>query len=156
MPAKSVTREKEIMRELERILTERVNAATQLVRNEAVRQLNRSQATRRTKGGNIVGLDPSKPGEPPKRVSSRLIRDVQVKVEKQGTKIRGTVFTSVKYARRLELGFAGTDAKGRTVSQAPRPFLRPAFRAVRPKIKALLGRRADIKLPKKIAKSKRK
>ena len=36
----------------------------------------------------------------------------------------------VVYARRMELGFQGTDAKGRHVNAQPRPWLRPAADAV--------------------------
>lgn len=34
--------------------------------------------------------------------------------------------TDVVYARRLELGFSGTDARGRSYNQPPMPYLRPA------------------------------
>lgn len=36
----------------------------------------------------------------------------------------------VVYARRMELGFTGTDAAGRTINAKPRPWLRPAADAV--------------------------
>jgi hypothetical protein len=42
------------------------------------------------------------------------------------TSITVLVGTNVEYARRLELGFAGTDALGRTYNQPARPYLRPA------------------------------
>ncbi len=41
--------------------------------------------------------------------------------------LTGVVGTNVEYARRLELGFVGTDSKGRKYNQAPRPYLRPAL-----------------------------
>lgn len=35
--------------------------------------------------------------------------------------------TDVVYARRLEYGFSGQDARGRRYQQGPRPYLRPAI-----------------------------
>ena len=128
-----------IVQQLGEEIAKRTNQATQLVRNDAVQALNRSQPTRRTAGGRIVGLDPSKPGEPPKRVSSRLLRDVQARVERTGTKIRGLVFTTVKYSRLLELGGARV---------AARPFLRPAFKGRRQAIRELLGGEVKLRLPR--------
>lgn len=37
------------------------------------------------------------------------------------------VGTDVPYAARIEFGFAGQDSLGRTYSQSPQPYLRPAF-----------------------------
>jgi hypothetical protein len=39
------------------------------------------------------------------------------------------------YARRIELGFSGPDSLGRVYHQAPRPYVRPVFEAVLPKIR---------------------
>ena len=45
------------------------------------------------------------------------------------------------YARRSELGFVGTDAKGRNVSQRPRPYLTSAYRKNKKRIiKILTGK----------------
>jgi len=51
----------------------------------------------------------------------------------------GQVGTNLEYARRLELGFVGIDAKGRKYDQAPRPYLRPALEKNRENIKRLFG-----------------
>ena len=51
----------------------------------------------------------------------------------------GAVGTNVEYARRLELGFVGTDKAGRTVNQKPRPHLIPAYERNRLKILARFG-----------------
>lgn len=37
------------------------------------------------------------------------------------------VGTELPYARRIEFGFNGTDSRGRTYHQAPRPYPRPAL-----------------------------
>jgi len=34
---------------------------------------------------------------------------------------------TVPYGRRIELGFSGTDRRGRTYNQKPYPYLRPAY-----------------------------
>lgn len=39
----------------------------------------------------------------------------------------GVMGTNVEYARRIELGFVGTDKLGRSYNQAPRPYLRKAY-----------------------------
>jgi len=48
----------------------------------------------------------------------------------------GAIGTNVEYARRLELGFVGTDSLGRTYNQKPRPHLIPAYERHRLKILA--------------------
>ena len=49
----------------------------------------------------------------------------------------GRVGTNVEYARRVEMGFVGTDSLGRTYNQAPKPYLRPALEKNRSKILGL-------------------
>lgn len=132
----------EITERLIRSVMARTNQAVQLVRNSAVRSLNRSQPARRTASGGLTGLSPSAPGEPPKRLSSALIQTLFARVERRGDTIVGIVGSPRVYARRLELGFVGTDARGRRISQGPRPFLRPALEANRQAIlKSLAGAR---------------
>lgn len=43
------------------------------------------------------------------------------------TSAEADVGTDVPYARRIEYGFEGTDERGRSYHQAPRPYLRPAL-----------------------------
>ena len=43
-----------------------------------------------------------------------------------------------KYARRLELGFAGLDKLGRIYNQAPRPYLRAALQQTRGRLAKIL------------------
>lgn len=49
--------------------------------------------------------------------------------------LTGVVGTNVEYARRLELGFVGTDSLGRIYNQLPRPYLRTALEKNRKEIK---------------------
>lgn len=46
--------------------------------------------------------------------------------ETSETRASVAVGTDVQYAARIEFGFAGRDRLGRTYSQSPQPFLRPA------------------------------
>lgn len=43
-----------------------------------------------------------------------------------------SVFTAAPQAVRLEMGYHGTDSKGRTYNQPAQPHVRPAVAAVRP------------------------
>ncbi len=117
-----------------------MNQGGQRVVDATKRLLNRSQATRSTKSGRRVGLDPSKPGEPPKRLESQLIQSiVREDAHVEGNDIVVRVGTNLKKARRLELGFVGTDALGRNISQAPRPYLRRALAESREQVAAALS-----------------
>jgi hypothetical protein len=104
----------------------RVGLTVEYVRGEVVELLNRTQPLASGKDGRRRGLNPSKPGKPPKRVEGRLIQSIAAKVVRTRRKIRGFVGTNVVYARRLELGFFDLDSLGRLIQQAARPFLRPA------------------------------
>jgi len=92
--------------------------------------------------GNIHGDAPSLPGEPPKVVSGTLRANISHQVVRSADTIAGFVgvHENVAYARRLELGFVGTDSLGRNYDQAPRPFLRPALLRSRDKIVELIAR----------------
>lgn len=78
--------------------------------------------------GNPTGASPSLPGEPPKKVSGRLFNSITTSEPFElEDEIVVEVGTNVIYARRLEFGFTGTDAAGRNVKQAARPYLRPTL-----------------------------
>jgi len=81
------------------------------------------QPVRRSKSGRLIGLDPSAPGEPPHVLTGRLRQSITWAVTRTKKMVRGRVGTNVEYARRLEKGFVGTDAAGRVINQAPRPYL---------------------------------
>lgn len=67
----------------------------------------------------------------PHRVTGNLFRSIPefspVTVSKSANRVEVAVGSAAEYARRLELGFSGTDSRGRTYHQSPRPFLRPAL-----------------------------
>lgn len=82
--------------------------------------------------GNAGGQNPSAPGTPPKVVTGTLRSNIGHEVVNvAGREIVAAIGVrkspASEYARRLELGFAGTDSAGRRYSQAPRPFLRPGL-----------------------------
>jgi len=144
------SRKKRVLTDIEKVAFERGNRATQLVRNAVVLSLNRTQTTRLAKpnkksraagvkSSTLIGLDPSKVGEPPKRLTGSLIKSIKAKTTVKGPTIRGVISTRLIYARRLEFGFMGSDKKGRKISQGPRPFLRPALQNNVDRIKKVLA-----------------
>ncbi|MBA7556847.1 hypothetical protein ES705_49570 [subsurface metagenome] len=74
-----------------------------------------------------IGLVPSPapPGHAPAAPTGTLKRGITHELDP--TKLEGRVGTNLEYARRVELGFVGTDKLGRVYNQAPRPYLRPAL-----------------------------
>lgn len=81
-------------------------------------ELNRSQPYERYVGENGVyyrGLDPSLPGEPPKKITGFLQRSIAHEMRNEFAGPRAFVGTGVEYGLFLEIG---------TVKMLPRPFLR--------------------------------
>lgn len=80
---------------------------------------------------NLGGSNPSKPGSAPHVGSGDLKRSIKATVEVRGqevvVKYGAMEGPGADYARRLELGFSGTDSQGRNYNQQPRPFLKPAL-----------------------------
>lgn len=74
-----------------------------------------------------AGPPASKPGKPPHVDTGRLRQSITYAVTRHEFLIEARIGSNVEYARRLELGFVGRDAKGRNYAQAPRPFLRPSL-----------------------------
>ncbi|MEL6576073.1 MAG: hypothetical protein AAFQ81_09295 [Pseudomonadota bacterium] len=99
------------------------------------------QVQRKLNRGNASGADPSVPGEPPKKVTGRLQQSITSTVRSDASSIRGVIGTNVVYARRLELGFFGTDSRGRNISQEPRPFLLNTLRESASVVNRIIGRR---------------
>jgi HK97 gp10 family phage protein len=65
---------------------------------------------------NRLGRDPSRPGEPPKKVTVRLQKSIASTVGVEGKEVVLAVGTNVRYGRYLE---------GGTSRMAARPWLRP-------------------------------
>lgn len=84
------------------------------------------------------GQPPSKAGKPPHRLTGELIQSIKHATENTGQKVISRVGSGLPYAARLELGFTGKDARGRNISEAPRPFLRPAIYKHKQEIRELV------------------
>lgn len=116
-----------VRRELERRLTK----AAIIAETRSKQLISRGQPTKRDASGRRVGLDPSKPGEPPKVITGALRSNVSHEVKATRRQVTAAIGVrkgaADKYARRLELGFVGTDKAGRNVNQPPRPYLRPGI-----------------------------
>lgn len=108
-------RKEEVERRLRARIERNMSQAVLYAKGQAQRLVNR---------GNADGSSPSLPGEPPKKVSSLLFQSFATRVRSERSAVVGVLSNNAEYARRLELGFTGTDSRGRVVDQAPRPFLR--------------------------------
>lgn len=84
----------------------------------------------------------SSPGDPPHRRTGHLQQGVTSHhAEFKAGMLVGAVgvdLGTVPYARRLELGFVGTDSLGRRYNQAPRPYLRPGLRNNQERIRQMI------------------
>ena len=94
----------------------RVDAAARVLRDRAKELISRGQPVRiygKAEGRSRKGMDPSKPGEPPKIVTAHL----RLNVKKESSGLRARVGTNVPYGKWLELG---------TRTMAARPWLSKA------------------------------
>lgn len=112
-------------------LSKNMGIAVVYLRDQVKLKLNRGQPTRTTPGGNIIGLNPSKPGEPPKKITAQLQNSIQGEVETTKNSISGSVGSNLDKSQHLEFG---------TSKMKPRPFLRPTLRENRQKIFEILTR----------------
>ncbi|NIU01086.1 MAG: hypothetical protein GWN01_09225 [Nitrosopumilaceae archaeon] len=105
--------------------------ATVFARDQVKLKLNRGQPTKTFDSGRIIGLDPSKPGEPPKKVTGQLQRSIIQRVVVKSKNVFGLIGSTVDKAKFLEFG---------TTRMAARPFLRPTLQEERPKLRRILAR----------------
>lgn len=87
----------------------------------------------------------SSEGEPPHVLDNHLRPGIMDEVDPmtRGGDIVGRVGTNVKYARRLELGFVGTDKLGRKINQGPRPYLRATLIENKETYEKILGKKIE-------------
>lgn len=102
----------EVTQKLRGILAIRLEKAARLLRSHIRTRSSRSQPIRGT-GTRARGLDPSKPGEYPKKVIGMFRRSIAFEMDRKNLIAR--VGSNLKYARFLELG---------TRKMRPRPWLR--------------------------------
>lgn len=67
----------------------------------------------------------------PNVVSNRLRGSITWRLGVDALSVYADIGSAVVYARRIELGFTGTDSLGRFYNQPPFPYLRPALDAGR-------------------------
>lgn len=122
------------------LLERKFEAAALVIEQGVIRKIRVGQPVRRLPSGRLIGLNPSRPGEPPKVLYGRLLQSITHEVVRDGHTITARVGTNVIYGRRLELGFVGTDGAGRNVSFAPRPYLRPSLTEAWGRIQQIMSR----------------
>ena len=110
-----------------------MQVVTVFVRDRVKEKLNRGQPTRTTPGGSIIGLDPSLPGEPPKKITSQLQNSIRQGVSSTTNTVVGLIGSDLKKAAPLELG-------NRDGTLKPRPYLRPTLMEQRRKILRILAK----------------
>ncbi len=96
----------EAQRRIEKELADRLTKAAIHVKNKAKINISQSQPTMlihpRTGGSRRIGLDPSQPGEFPKKVSGFLRNRVNHEVDRR--RLIARVGTNVPYGKWLEIG----------------------------------------------------
>lgn len=105
----------------------RLTAAAFVVRRNVNQLLSTGQPVRRQPSGRLVGLNPSRPGQPPHVLYGQLRQSITHTVQRTGTKISAKIGSNLIKARALELGFVGRTANGRNMNLQPRPYLRPGL-----------------------------
>lgn len=119
-------------RSLERYLRKRLERGLNDIVDAAIRKISRTQPVHVTSGGNVVGLAPSRPGEPPKVLTGRLrssMTSATWRSSHLGWPIvhgRFGITADVPYAMALEFGRPG-NAGNNPPPLAPRPYLRPTY-----------------------------
>ncbi len=122
-------------------LKKNMAAAMLILQGEVQRKISVGQPVVRSKGGSLRGTVKAQDAPTPPRVlTGRLRTSITHRVSIDGRNVVGVVGTNVPYARRLELGFSGTDSKGRNINQGARPYLVPALKENLPRLVARLTR----------------
>jgi hypothetical protein len=93
---------------------------------------------------NYGGKNPSSPGDVPNIGRGDLKRSITSATGMDGKDVVGVYGvakgTASKYAKRLELGYIWTTSTGKHATQMPRPFIAPAYKLNKAKIKKILTR----------------
>ena len=74
----------------------------------------------------------------PNVVTGNYRRSINRRTTRQGTTITTRVSSAQDHARRLEMGFTGTDSLGRSYDQKALPHFGPALDSVAPRLQAAL------------------
>lgn len=116
----------------EAIAANAVRAAAISIRNTAKDLVNRGASEKRVNSkGRRVWASGSKSPNPPFNFTGALFQNIKADLRNaKGARPSARVGPDGKiipYAARLEFGFVGTDKKGRTINQGPRPYMRRAL-----------------------------
>lgn len=124
---------KEVVDSIEKVASQRMLEAVNVVRNQTLETLSGSRTGRTYK---VPGTDrtytASAPGQPPAQASGELRQSIKTSVRGEGKKLIGLVGSDSKHAAPLEFG---------TRNMAARPWLRVSFEKALPKIKSILSRK---------------
>jgi phage gpG-like protein len=101
-----------------------------MLHGAVVRSLSKGQPTKRV-GKRLVGLSPSKPGEPPRKLHGLLANSIDYRKKVDKSRVELFIGANTKYARALEFGNPKSRLKAR-------PYLRPAIAKNREKAIARL------------------
>jgi len=115
----------------------RLDATGRFVRDKAKELVSRSQPVRiygKKAGRSRKGLDPSRPGEPPKKVTGMFRMSIKKEFDRPTLTVR--VGTNLAYGRYLELG---TRSRGKGKGLLKRPWLRPTLVNHQAEIRARFG-----------------
>jgi len=123
---------------------------------EVVKLLSKGQPAKRVgkKNPRLIGLDPSKPGEPPRLLHGHLRNSIDYRIVKDRKHLDIYIGAHTPYARALEMGNPKAkgnvfrpgavtslgSAKNKSGVGAPRPYLRPALKDNREKAIKMLVR----------------
>lgn len=121
----------EVVRASQEEVGTRMTRAMVFARDFAVRLVNIS---------NVGGTQPSKEGEPPRKGTGGLQTKFATDVDtSRPGEVIGYLGNAAAQARRLELGFVGTDTRGRRYAQGARPYLRRTLFDNRDQFRRILG-----------------
>lgn len=121
---------------VERAVVSTTVVYTGLLRTEIIKHA----STGRHKPGrpHIPGTGPG-----PNVATADYIRSWATRVDISPLRVQGEAFTNAPQGRRLEYGFVGIDALGRTVHAPPYPHAIPALNIIRPQYLAALSTAID-------------
>lgn len=116
---------------LERLMEKRFEVAGDILKIVAQRKISITQPLMTTSSGRLWGLNPSKPGFPPKVVTGDLMKGVIARVATSSKVVRCFVGSNTPYALTLEFGSSRL---------AARPWLRPSMAEAWPMIVKALAK----------------
>ncbi len=115
-------------------INKRIDKASRILRDYIRTKIGRSQPVKiyaKSAGRSRKGMDPSKPGEYPKKVTGFLRMNVQAEMDDATSTARVGIGKNVKYGKYLEFG---------TRKMARRPWLSKGLLGARSRMMAMLKR----------------